>query len=225
LVDFLGRADSQVKILGHRVEPGEIESALGVNESIKQSCVVPHAEENGSKRLVAYYVSSDPGITATELRKFLAEKLPQHMIPALFVPVNSLPLTPNGKVDRAALPAPSIAVRSDPAVEAATTQLEQTIIATWRELLGAERIRPTDNFFDLGGNSLLLVRIHASLQKALQVKLPITALFEFTTVRSLAHYLGGQLSPESSISDAQQRAQKQRAAFARQRERRLGGAS
>jgi acyl carrier protein len=225
LIEFIGRADNQVKIQGHRIEPGEVESALGTHVSVKQSCVVAHTEKNGSKRLVAYYVCSPSTVEAAELRKFLADKLPQHMVPAQFVLMNSLPLTPNGKVDRAALPAPSITVGSDRTVNAAKSQLEQTIIATWREFLGAERIGPNDNFFDLGGNSLLLVRIHADLQKALEVKFPITALFEFTTVRLLANYLGGQNSPGSSVSDAQQRAHKQRAAFARQRERRIGSAT
>jgi amino acid adenylation domain-containing protein len=225
LIEFLGRIDNQVKILGHRIEPGEIESALGAHENIKQSCVVSRTEENGSKHLVAYYVSSRSTLTATELRKFLAEKVPQHMIPAVLVPISSLPLTPNGKVDRAALPAASIVVRSDAIVEAAANELEQAIIATWREFLSADRIGPNDNFFDLGGNSLLLVRIHTSLQKALRITMPITALFEFTTVQSLARHLSGKISSGSPFSDAQQRAQKQRAAFARQRERRIGGAT
>lgn len=225
LIEFLGRVDNQVKILGHRIEPGEIESALGTHENIKQSCVVSRTEENGSKQLVAYYVSSHPAPTAPELRKFLIEKLPQHMVPAVFVPITSLPLTPNGKVDRAALLAASIVIRSDAIVESAANELERTIIATWREFLSVDRIGPSDNFFDLGGNSLLLVSIHTSLQKALRITLPITALFEFTTVQSLARHLSGQLSPSSSFSDAQQRAQKQRAAFARQRERRIGNAT
>jgi aspartate racemase len=224
LIEFLGRTDNQVKILGHRIEPGEVETALGMHEHIKQSCVVAHADEIGSKSLVAYYVPSDSKVTTSELQKFLAEKLPQYMIPALFVAMNSLPLTPNGKIDRAALPAPSVAVRSHLSEGTAATQLEQTIIDAWRKYLGVERIGAADNFFDLGGNSLLLARVHTNLQKALQVQIPITALFEFATARSLAHHLGGKVSSESNHSDAQERAKKQRAVFARQRARRVGGA-
>ena len=223
LIEFLGRADNQVKIHGHRIEPGEVEIAIAAHEGVKQTCVVARSGENGSKRLIAYYVSSDSGVSEAELRKFLAGKLPKHMIPALLIPVKSLPLTPNGKIDRSALVAPSIAVRSESARETATTKLEEAIVDTWRKSLGTEQFGPNDNFFDLGGDSLLLVRVHASLEKALGIALPITALFEFTTVRSLATYLSGQSTPEPSFSDAQQRAQKQRAAFARQRERRIGG--
>jgi amino acid adenylation domain-containing protein len=221
LIEFLGRVDNQVKIRGHRIEPGEVESALNTHKNIKQSCVLSRTEEKGAKHLVAYYVSSNSTLTATELRKFLAEKLPQHMIPAVFVQVNSLPLTLNGKVDRAALPVTSLAVRNDIVVEATANALEQTILATWREFLSVDPIGPNDNFFDLGGNSLILVNIHTNLQKTLQITLPITALFEFATVKSLARHLSSKLSPESSFSDARQRAQRQRAAFARQRERRL----
>jgi acyl carrier protein len=211
-----------VKIPGDRIELVEVDSALGAHESIKQSCVVLH-DEGGSTHLVAYYVSSNSEVTATELRKFLAEKLRQDMIPTQFIPMNSLPRTPNGEVDQAALPKPSL--RSDPATEAATSELEQTIIVVWREFLGVERIGSHDNFFDLGGDSLLLVRVHTRLQEALRIKLSITDLFEFSTVRSLAHHLSDQVSPGSFSSDVQQRAQKQRAAFARQRKRQIGSAT
>jgi acyl carrier protein len=214
-----------MKILGHRIEAGEVESALRVHESIQQTCVVSETTEDGSTRLVAYYVSCDPGPTALELQKFLAERLPQHSIPELFIRANSFPLTLDGQIDRTALPAPSIAARNDRTVGTTTAQLEQVVIAVWRRFLGTDRIGLADNFFDLGGDSLLLGRVQMSLQKELQIKLPITALFEFTTVRSLVHYLDGQISPKPFISDSQQRAQRQRAAFARQRERRPDGRS
>ena len=211
-----------MKIPGDRIELVEVDSALCAHESIKQSCVVLH-DEGGSTHLVAYYVSSNSEVTATGLRKFLAEKLRQDMIPTQFIAMNSFPRTPNGEVDQAALPKPS--PRSDPATEAATSELEQTIIVVWREFLGVERIGSHDNFFDLGGDSLLLVRVHTRLQEALRIKLSITDLFEFSTVRSLAHHLSDQVSPGSFSSDVQQRAQKQRAAFARQRKRQIGSAT
>jgi acyl carrier protein len=224
VIEFLGRADSQVKILGHRIEPGEIESVLGTHEHIKQSCVVPRTEEDGSKRLIAYYVCSGSHVTAANLRTFLAKKIPGYMIPAIFVPVASLPLTPNGKIDRAALPEPSTAVRPDSSAKAAATQLEQTIIDIWHTYLSTEQLGPTANFFDVGGDSLSLMRVHTRLQKAIEVQIPITALFEYATVRSLAQYLSGHVSSEASISDARQRAQKQRAAFAAQHRRKNGSA-
>ena len=224
VIEFLGRADSQVKIHGHRIEPGEIETALSAHQHVKQNCVVSHPGANGSIRLVAYYVPAHSGLQEAELRKFLAGKLPDFMIPSLFVEVKSIPLTPNGKVDRSALAAVGIQVRKEASAGAATTKLEQTIIDVWRKSLGVDQCGLNDNFFDLGGNSLLLVGVHASLEKALQIALPITALFEFTTVQSLARHLAGQMSAEPSFSEAQQRAQKQRAAFARQRDRRTGSA-
>ena len=222
VIEFLGRADNQIKIHGHRVEPGEIEITLAAHERVKQTCVVSHPSGNGPMRLVAYYISSDSGLKEAELRSFLAGKLPEFMIPALFIPVKSLPLTPNGKVDRAALIALGMPARTDAAMGIAATRLEQTIIDIWRKSLGTDQFGVTDNFFDLGGDSLLLVGVHASLEKALQSVIPITDLFEFTTVQSLAHHLGGQISSGQSVSDAQQRARRQRAAFARQRERRIG---
>jgi amino acid adenylation domain-containing protein len=224
VIEFLGRADNQVKIHGHRIEPGEIEAALSAHQHVKQNCVVSHPGTNGSIRLVAYYVPAHSELKEAELRKFLAGKLPDFMIPSRFVEVRSIPLTPNGKVDRAALAAAGSRVRTEASADTATTKLEQTIIDVWRKSLGIDQCGLNDNFFDLGGNSLLLVGVHASLEKALQIALPITALFEFTTVRSLASHLAGQISAEPSFSDAQQRAQKQRAAFARQRDRRTGSA-
>lgn len=222
VIEFLGRVDNQVKIHGHRIEPGEIETALAAHEHVKQICVASHRGANESRRLVAYYVPSHSGLKEADLRRFLAGKLPDFMIPALFVAMDSLPLTPNGKVNRSALVASGAQVRSDAATAPAATQLEQTIIDVWRKTLDIDQFGLTENFFDLGGNSLLLVSVHASLQKTLEIALPITALFEFTTVQSLAEHLAGRMSAQPSFSAAQQRAQKQRAAFARQRERRIG---
>jgi amino acid adenylation domain-containing protein len=222
-IEFLGRVDNQVKIRGHRVEPGEIEIALAGHTRVSQNCVVSRSGENGSKRLVAYYVSPAADLNEVDLRKFLATKLPDFMVPAQFVSVRSLPLTPNGKVDRAALAAREVPILTRPAELVATTELEQTVIDVWSKALEIGKIAVNDNFFDLGGDSLLLMSVHASLEQALGITLPITDLFEFTTVRSLAHHLGGQSGERHS--DTKQRARMQRAAFARQRERRTGGAS
>jgi amino acid adenylation domain-containing protein len=236
-VEFLGRIDTQVKILGYRIEPGEIEAALLAHGAVKQVCVVPHTDESGSKRLVAYYVAAtDSGSAAADLRKFLAEKLPAFMVPALFVPLASLPLTPNGKIDRAALPAPGTApaapgAGAEPPApsapgEAAGSEMEQSLIALWKRILRVDPIGLDDNFFDIGGDSLLLVAVHSNLQKTLHVEIPVTDLFEFTTVRTLARRLGSQKAPAASspVSDSQLQAQRQRDAFARQRQKR-GGSS
>jgi amino acid adenylation domain-containing protein len=222
IIEFLGRADGQVKILGHRIEPGEIEAALDGHERISQNCVVALSSDNGSKRLAAYCVSRQGELSEQDLRKFLRAKLPEFMIPAFFFQVPSLPLSPNGKVDRSALVAQGIPGRDAVAAPGAATELELTIFDIWRSSLGTDRFGVLNNFFDLGGDSLLLVGVHASLEKALQIPIPITALFEFATIRSLAEHLGGQASSRQSVVDAQERARRQRAAFARQRERRTG---
>ena len=221
-VEFLGRIDNQVKILGYRIEPGEIESALGKHPGVSQLCVVPHVEESGAKRLVAYYVpASKEGATPQALREFLASKLPNYMIPALFVPLESLPLSANGKVDRSALPSPDTSAHNHSA-EVAKSDLERTIANDWRRVLPSKNVGLDDNFFDLGGDSLLLVAVHSSLQKALGIEIAVTDLFEFTTVRALARHLEGKTPLRPVLSDAQERAKKQREFYARERQRRAG---
>jgi amino acid adenylation domain-containing protein len=224
VIEFLGRIDTQVKVLGHRIEPGEVETVLRMNKDVSQVCVVADSGENGSKRLVAYYVASDaPGPSPSDLRKFLAGKLPHYMVPALFVPLNALPLSPNGKVDRTALPAATSAGTEPSPANAPATQLEKTISDLWQRILRVDRVGSDDNFFDLGGDSLMIVAVHSNLQKILQVEIPVTDLFEFTTIRTLARHLGGNQPDVPSFSDVQQQAQKQREAFERQRQLRAGG--
>jgi len=163
-----------------------------------------------------------PAPKTAELREFLRRKLPEHMIPYAFVELDALPLTINGKIDRAALPPPPLATATDS--ETTRTQSERSIADIWCEVLNVARVGRNDNFFDLGGDSLLLGAVQTKLQKVLQTEISITDLFEFPTVGSLARHLNGKPASESSILDAQQRAQKQRAAFAHQRARKTGGA-
>jgi amino acid adenylation domain-containing protein len=225
VIEFLGRIDAQVKVLGHRVEPGEVETVLRMNKEVSQVCVVADLGENGSKRLVAYYVASTvPGPSPSDLRKFLGGKLPHYMVPALFVPLSALPLSPNGKVDRTALPTPVVPVGVEPpSADSAATQLEKTLGELWQRILRVDRVGPDDNFFDLGGDSLMIVAVHSNLQKVLQVEIPVTDLFEFTTIRTLARHLDGNQPDAPSFSDVQQQAQKQREAFERKRQLRAGG--
>ena len=225
-VEFLGRIDNQVKILGHRIEPGEIETILTMHKNVKHVCVVANSDENGTKRLVAYYApSSQPGPAPRELKQFLQAKLPPYMVPALFVAMASLPLSTNGKVDRAALPQPVFASESIAAEVLPSTQLESLIVDLWKRVLRVDVVGLDDNFFDLGGDSLLLVAVHTNIQKQLQAEIPVTDLFEFTTVRTLAEHLGKMKPMVPSFSEVQLQAQRQRAAFSKQRERRAGGAS
>jgi non-ribosomal peptide synthetase component F len=225
VVEFLGRIDNQVKILGHRIEPGEVETILQMNPGVSQTCVVPYAGENGSKQLVAYFVAaSSPSPSSADLRTFLSGKLPQYMIPARFISLSSFPLSPNGKVDRAALPAPVVTAGGNTPAEAPSTELEQTLVELWQRILRVERVRLDDNFFDLGGDSLMIVAAHSNLQKTFEAEIPVTDLFEFTTIRTLARHLGEQTPSRPSFSEVQLQGQKQREAFARQRRRRAGGA-
>ncbi len=224
-IEFLGRMDSQLKILGHRIEPGEIEAVLHRNGHVKQTCVIARTE-NGSKRLIAYFVPSESGPTPEQLREFAASHVPQHMVPAFFVAVQSFPLSENGKVDRAALAKLELASKPEPAPGGApSSELERTLAQLWQRILKVQNVGLDDNFFDLGGDSLLLVAVHSNLQKLLQTEIPLTDLFEFSTIRKLARHLSHTESKTAIASDSKERAQRQREAFTRFRSRRSGGES
>jgi amino acid adenylation domain-containing protein len=223
-IEYLGRGDMQVKIRGFRIELGEIEAALTEHSAVQQAVVLARKDSPGEQKLVAYYIQrAECGITASELQEFLKTKLPEHMVPYAYIALHALPLTVNGKIDRAALPAPVIAPAAEP--DTGGTELERAILEIWRQVLGTPQIGVGDNFFDLGGDSILLATVHLKMQEKLKVEVPITDLFEFPTVRSLGRHLGANSSERPSFVDAQQRAQKQRAAFARGQERRIGGSS
>lgn len=222
-IEFLGRMDSQVKVLGYRIEPAEIESALQRHGQVKQACVVTRIE-NDSKRLVAYFVPAESGPTPEQLREFAASHLPRHMIPAFFVALESLPLSGHGKIDRAALANLDLAPKQDPAPTGLPdSELERTLAQLWQRILDVQNVGVDDNFFDLGGDSLLLVAVHSNLQKLLQKEIALMDLFEFSTIRKLAQHLGHTESKTTIASDSKQRAQRQREAFTRFRGRLSGG--
>jgi hypothetical protein len=166
---------------------------------------------------VAYYVARDgEALSARTLSDYLNAKLPSWMMPSMYLPVAAFPLTPNGKVDYAALPVPSTG--SVGFVERAMgTDWEQKVAAVWRNVLEADHVGLDDNFFDIGGTSLLLVKVHSKLQALSNRKLPIADLFASTTVRTLAGRLGGSDQEPGLRNSIQDQAQKQRAAFARAR--------
>lgn len=217
VIEFLGRLDEQIKILGHRIEPGEIEAVLLQHSEIKQACVVAKGETMGEKRLTAYYVpNASAKLPAHGIKDFLALKLPAYMLPASYVELSALPLDPNGKVDRSALPMPAIGA-GKPSTENADSQLEQTLVDIWKRVLQLEHVGLDENFFDLGGDSLLIVAAHSQLKKALGREIEVTDLFDFTTVRTLAKHLFAALPEQPSFTAVQTLAQKQREAFAKQR--------
>ena len=190
-LEFLRRADLQVKVRGFRVEPGEIEAALVEHRAVRAAAVVAREDEPGDRRLAAYVVAAagaEPD--AGELRDFLRARLPEHMVPADFVPLAALPLTRHGKVDRRALPKPERALgRRRQAPLAPRDDLEVQLVAIWEEALGVAPVGIADSFFDLGGHSLLAVRLMAAVEERFGRRLPISTLFEAATVERLADLL------------------------------------
>ncbi|HEX6042688.1 non-ribosomal peptide synthase/polyketide synthase, partial [Longimicrobium sp.] len=186
-VEFLGRMDGQVKLRGFRVETGEVEAVLRRQAGVGDCAVVVREDAPGDRRLVAYVVGE---AAADALRAALRQTLPEHMVPSAFVPMGALPLTANGKLDRRAFPAPEQEAPKERYV-APRSEIEATLAAAWAEVLGVERVGRDDGFFDLGGHSLLLVRLQASLRERLGREIPILDLFRFPTVAALAGHLGG----------------------------------
>jgi amino acid adenylation domain-containing protein len=182
---FWGRVDHQVKVRGFRVELGEIESALSQHPAVREAVVLTGEDILGNRRLVAYIVPD--GTQTDNLSEFLRERLPEYMIPSLFVSLDALPLTPSGKVDRFALPA--LDETRQEHVEKFVppeTSLEEKLVEIWREVLQVKRIGVLDNFFDLGGNSLLATQVVYRINKAFKIDLPVRSLLEEPDVASLA---------------------------------------
>ncbi len=188
-VEYLGRLDSQVKLRGFRIELGEIEAILKQHPQVQQAVVVVNSQ-NQEKRLIAYILFSEKSeLTVTKLRKFLEEKLPIYMRPSAFIILDALPLTPNGKINRRALPIPE---QIRPQLEATyvmpKTEIEKTIAQIWQKVLNLENIGIHDNFFDLGGHSLLMVRVHSQLRTAFSSDIPLVEMFRYPTIHALADY-------------------------------------
>jgi len=222
-LEFLSRLDNQVKIRGFRIELGEIEAVLRQHPAVRQAAVIAREDTPGDKRLVAYLVANpeyqigsaetkswreyanDPlqNVSASkltpELSSYLRQSLPQYMVPTAFVLLPELPLTPNGKVDPKALPAPTDSLRPEPTVRTAPqNRIEQNIATIWQDVLGISNVSRDNNFFDLGGHSLQLVRVNARLRQAFNKDIPVVDMFRFTTVRALANHLSPQADSNSS---------------------------
>jgi amino acid adenylation domain-containing protein len=182
-IEFMGRADAQVKVRGFRIELGEIEARLAQHPAVHEVVVVARDGEIGDPRLVAYYTGYGAG--AAELRAHLAERLPDYMVPAAFVHMDALPVNPNGKLDRKALPEPEYASEDENYV-APRTPVEEVLAGIWAEVLGVERVGVHDEFFGLGGHSLLATRAVSWVREVFGVDVPLRALFEGPTVAELA---------------------------------------
>ncbi|MEH2366202.1 amino acid adenylation domain-containing protein [Nostoc sp.] len=186
-IEFLGRIDHQVKIRGFRIELGEIEALLSQHPNVQQVVVITREDMPGDKRLVAYIVPKQKlDVSVTTLKRFLQEKLPNYMVPAVFVILDSLPLTPNGKVDRQNLPASD---RARPDLEetfiAPRNSTEETLFSIWAQLLGLEQIGINDNFFNLGGHSLIAAQILSRIRESFQVELFFHHIFANPTIAGL----------------------------------------
>ena len=201
-IEFLGRIDGQVKVRGYRIELGEVETVLAEHERVRDAVVVARKDQ-GDKHLAAYIVPrKGKAPTVDELRAFLRERLPGHMVPSVFVVLEELPLSTNGKIDRSALPAPN-GKKPDSHKPAAAPQdgLELKLLKIWERVLALGPIGIDDNFFDIGGHSLLAVRLFAQIEKSFGKNLPLATLFQAPTIRLLAQVLReeGWTAPWSSL--------------------------
>jgi len=216
-LEYFGRTDHQVKIRGYRIETGEIETVLSEHPLVAQAVVMARDDANGDKRLVAYIVpivteqattgdnNALPSIT--EWRDYLRQRLPEYMVPATFVMLESLPFTPNGKVDRKQLPVPDDQrpqLSSD--YIAPQNATEEAIACVWQEALRINKVGRHDNFFDLGGHSLLMAQVHARLQSEFKREVSMLDLFRYPTINSLANFLGQEQTDEKQVEQAVVRA-------------------
>jgi amino acid adenylation domain-containing protein/thioester reductase-like protein/FkbM family methyltransferase len=187
-IEYLGRIDNQVKIRGFRIELGEIEAVLSQHSDVQANCAIAREDHPGHKRLVAYIVPQ-PKVTPkiTELRSFLKSKLPEYMVPAAFVILESLPLTPNGKVDRRALPAPDLDYDLLDKYLAPRTPMEEILTLIWTQVLKVGQVGIHDNFFELGGHSLLATQLISRIRTSFKVELPLRSIFATPTIAELSH--------------------------------------
>ncbi|MGB8255052.1 MAG: amino acid adenylation domain-containing protein, partial [Pseudonocardiaceae bacterium] len=200
-LEFAGRADDQVKIRGFRIEPGEIETLLRRDTSVADAVVVAREDQPGRKRLVAYLVAAEGRMpTSIELRALVSGSLPEYMVPSAFMVLGSLPLSPNGKLDRRALPAPDIGVDGHAGYVAPRTHSERALAGIWGRVLGMEKIGVEDDFFALGGDSILSFRALSLIREAFGLDLSARAVFDARTISRFA-----ELLPEHPVPDATRR--------------------
>ncbi|MGO4295021.1 amino acid adenylation domain-containing protein, partial [Chitinophaga sp. RAB17] len=182
---FTGRKDDQVKIHGHRIELGEIEKALQEHEKIAAAVVVARPNTNGDKELIAYF-EGDAGLSAPDLRAYLSTTLPAYMIPGYFVHLSQLPLTTSGKVDKKSLPAPEASGLTTGATYVAPgNETEQKMVLIWQEILGKERIGINDSFFELGGDSIRILKMISEIRKQLHLEIPVGDIYKHHTIEKL----------------------------------------
>jgi hypothetical protein len=217
-LDFLGRLDEQIKLRGYRIEVGEIEAALLAHTDLAQAAVVLRREGGG--RLVAYLAPAEGARVpaAGALREHLRGRLPDYMVPAVFVALDRLPVTPNGKVDRNALPEP---VAEPKAASRPQSGVERRIAKVWTEVLGIASVGLDDNFFEIGGHSMLVAKMQERLAAELGREMTVVELFQFPTVAALAAHLdmGSSDAPDAAPAEGTERGTSRREMMRRQRAR------
>jgi len=207
-IEFLGRNDHQVKIRGFRIELGEIEARLAEHPEVLDAVVLAREDTPGEKRLVAYVVANqkakeadsgnkNAGLWISELREHLLGNLPEYMVPTAYVPLKRIPLTPNGKIDRKSLPEPDKDIREQEYV-GPRNATEETLCRLWQEVLRRERVGIHDNFFNIGGHSLLAVQVISCIKQAFTVEMPLSVLFAAPTVARMAEHIAAVNEPDGS---------------------------
>jgi len=218
-LEFLGRADQQVKIRGFRIELGEIEAVLQKHPGVREAIVLARENNIGEKCLVAYVVALRTEVETPELRSWVKEKLPEYMVPSAFVHLKRIPLNANGKVDKQELPAPEqVRPKLLEPLAAPESSLEHQIAAIWRAVLGLQEVGRYDNFFDLGGHSLLISRLHPKLEKAVGRTVAIVDVFRHPTISALAKHLSQVECQGRSFDEVHARAREQKLARAQRAE-------
>jgi amino acid adenylation domain-containing protein len=211
-LDYLERVDTQVKIRGYRIELGEIETLLEQDASVRQAVVIVREDVPGDKRLVGYVVpTAAAGVSVQALKDQLRKTLPAYMVPTLLVTLDHLPLTPNGKVDRKALPSTA---ETQPErtrqIVIPRTEVERQIAAMWQDVLKLEAVGVTDNFFDLGGHSLLILQVHSRIRQTFETELSVAQMFQYPTVEALAQHVHHAQGGSASVNQAHDRGQRLR---------------
>ncbi len=199
-IEFLGRLDNQVKVRGYRTEPGEIEATLIQHPAVRKCVVVARARDSLLEQSLTGYVvlKQHPAPSVAELRSYLKEKLPEYMIPSVFISLDDLPLTPNGKIDRDALPPPDgERPQLDQGFVEPRAEIEELVAQVWRDVLKVEQVGVYDNFFELGGHSLLATRVVTRLRQNFDIDLPLRKLFELPCVAALAEHIAIVLQDKS----------------------------
>jgi amino acid adenylation domain-containing protein len=205
-IEFLGRMDYQIKIRGYRIEPGEIENELANHPAVQENVIVMREDAPDQPYLAAYVVTRPSlQVAAQDLRQFLHERIPAYMVPTAFVLMDKLPLTPNGKVDRRALPSPDeLSTQNTTETETPLNEIESALADIWREVIGLEEVQRGDNFFDLGGHSVLVTQMLTRVRRGFGVELTLRNVFETPSLGELAQLIDQRLAvaPETETQGA-----------------------